>query len=450
MPTTPAAQFSSADGTGIPLSPLETWISAKIGRGEHPLSAKSLTAHQLARLRGTLRLARAKSAFYRRQRIRAEEISTLDDLACLPFTTPQDIQDDPLAFLCVSQDEIARVVTLDTSGTTGQPKRLYFTAADQELTIDFFRIGMSTFTRRGDRVLILLPVARPGSVGNLLFTALARLGAGGIPHGPVTNIDTALEALEATGAEVVVGSPTQVLALARQPGAQRLAVRCVLLTTDSVPASLVTAVEHAWGCTVFNHYGMTEMGLGGGVECQARRGYHLREADMLFEVVDPETGRPLPEEQTGEIVFTTLTRRGMTLISYRTGDLSHFVAGPCPCGTALGTLARVEGRIANRVAIGTHGVLTLAELNEALFAVPGVIDFRATMACEARDALCIDASVIWDAGADAATALQAALHGLPVIRQSSEAGALSIRVQVRPQTPQAPPPLAKRLITDLR
>lgn len=436
--------------SGIPLTPLEPWIAGKIGGSGARLTAEALARHQLARLRGTLRLAGTQSAFYRRLRMKAEEVGTLDDLECLPFTTPQDIQDDPLAFLCVSQDEIARVVTLDTSGTTGRPKRLYFTASDQELTIDFFKVGMSTFTRRGDRVLILLPVARPGSVGDLLFTALARLGAGGIPHGPVTNLDVALETLAATGAEVVVGSPTQVLALARQRGAQRLGVRCVLLTTDSVPASLVTAVEHAWGCTVFNHYGMTEMGLGGGVECQARRGYHLREADMLFEVVDPETGRPLPEGQTGEIVFTTLTRRGMPLIRYRTGDLSHFVPGPCPCGTALRTLARVEGRIANRVAIGAHGVLTLAELDEALFAVPGVIDFRATMTSETRGELCIDASVIWDAGADAATALQAALRRIPAIRRALEEGVLSIRVQVSPQMPQAPPPLAKRLIADRR
>jgi len=450
MPSAASDRPGLDDGTGIPLSPLEPWIAEKIGRGKQPLSEKSLTAYQLARLRGTLRLARAKSAFYRRQRISADEISTLDDFASLPFTTPQDIQDDPLAFLCVSQDEIARVVTLDTSGTTGKPKRLFFTAADQELTIDFFRVGMSTFTRRGDRVLILLPVARPGSVGDLLFTALARLGAGGIPHGPMTNIDTALEALEATGAEVVVGSPAQVLALARQPGAQRLAVRCVLLTTDSVPASLARAVEHAWGCTVFNHYGMTEMGLGGGVECQARRGYHLREADLLFEVVDPATGRPLPEGETGEIVFTTLTRRGMPLIRYRTGDLSHFIPGPCQCGTVLRTLACVEGRIANRVTIGPHGVLTLAELDEALFAVPGVIDFRATIACKERDELYVDTRVAPGTGATAAADLQAAMMHIPFVRSALENDALSIRVEVRTQAPDTPPPLAKRLITDLR
>ena len=192
------------------------------------------------------------------------------------------------------------------------------------------------------------------------------------------------------------------------------------------------------------------MGLGGGVECQARRGYHLREADLLFEVVDPATGRPLPEGETGEVVFTTLTRRGMPLIRYRTGDLSHFIPGPCPCGAALRTLARVEGRIANRVAIGAYGVLTLAELDEALFAVSGVTDIRATMACDSRDELCVDARAVSGADDIAPAALQDALLGIPLIRHALEDGALSIRVQVSLQAPDAPPPLAKRLITDLR
>ena len=162
--------------SGIPPSPLEPWIAGKIGGAGGQLSAATLAAYQLARLQDTLRLVRARSAFYRRLSVEADEIATLDDLARLPFTTPQDIRDDPLAFLCVSQDEIGRVVTLDTSGTTGLPKRLYFTSADQELTVDFFKVGMSTFTQPGDRVLILLPAARPGSVGDLLFTALRDWG----------------------------------------------------------------------------------------------------------------------------------------------------------------------------------------------------------------------------------------------------------------------------------
>ena len=106
------------------------------------------------------------------------------------------------------------------------------------------------------------------------------------------------------------------LALARHDGAAGLRLKSVLLTTDYVPEAIVEFVERLWRCTVYNHYGMTEMGLGGGVECQARRGYHLREADLYFEIVNPQTEMPVVEGETGEVVFTTLTRRGMPLIRY--------------------------------------------------------------------------------------------------------------------------------------
>ena len=101
----------------------------------------------------------------------------------------------------------------------------------------------------------------------------------------------------------------------------------MLLSTDQAPAPLVAAIEQAWGCRVFDHYGTTETGLGGGVECEAHDGLHLREADLLFEVVEPATGRSLPDGEEGEIVFTTLTREAMPLIRYRTGDLGRLLPG---------------------------------------------------------------------------------------------------------------------------
>ena len=103
-------------------------------------------------------------------------LRSLRDLSHLPFTTPEDLRQDPGQFVCVSQDEVARIITLPTSGTSGLPKRIYFSAEDQELTVDFFQIGMSTLARPGDRVLILLPGPKPGTVGQLLTVGLERLG----------------------------------------------------------------------------------------------------------------------------------------------------------------------------------------------------------------------------------------------------------------------------------
>jgi phenylacetate-coenzyme A ligase PaaK-like adenylate-forming protein len=132
-------------------------------------------------------------------------------------------------------------------------------------------------------------------------------------------------------------------------------------------------------CEVFEHYGMTEMGLGGGVDCEAHSGYHLRETDLLFEIVDVRTGEPLPDGEMGEIVFSTLTREGMPLIRYRTGDLSRFLAVPCGCGTTLKSLQRIRERMDSRISLGSCGDITMADLDDVLFEVPGLTDFSATL-----------------------------------------------------------------------
>lgn len=152
----------------------------------------------------------------------------------------------------------------------------------------------------------------------------------------------------------------------------------MLLSTDHVPDAIKRAIETMFGRSVYNHYSMTEMGLGGGVECEAQRGYHLREADMYFEIIDPDTGKVKPDGEYGEVVFTTLTRRGMPLIRYRTGDVSRFMTEACPCGTRLKTLERITQRLSGRVLVGAH-YLTMPDLDEALFAIDGVLNFTATM-----------------------------------------------------------------------
>jgi phenylacetate-CoA ligase len=87
----------------------------------------------------------------------------------------------------------------------------------------------------------------------------------------------------------------------------------VLLTIVHLPQTIKCVVEERFGCKVYNHYGMTGVGLGG-VDCAAQLGYHLREADLYFEILDPTSGEVRPDGEYGEVVFTTLTRRGMPLI----------------------------------------------------------------------------------------------------------------------------------------
>ena len=430
------------------MTPLEGWTAARLGLVEKRLDRRLLESYQLEKLSATIRLAAANSPFYRKHlgRNAAEGLRTLADLTGLPFTDAADLRRYGSQMVCVSQSQINRVVTLDTSGTVGDPKRLWFTAEDQNLTVDFFQAGMSTLTRPGDRVLILLPGRRPGSVGALIVQALTGMGMTPLPYDWSGNLADAASFLQYERVDSVVGSPIQVLAVARysaERGGLRPCPRTVLLSTDYAPRSLIREVERIWNCRVFDHYGMTEMGLGGGVECEAHDGYHLRETDLFFEIVDPQTGERLPDGCEGEVVFSTLTRRGMPLIRYRTGDLSRFLPEPCGCGSVLKRLDRLGGRLDSILRLPA-AELRIGEIAEAIFAVPGVIDYAVTALPE-KERLILEVAV-WSLGSPATTQTEVneKLGRIRPLREAREAGRLAVVVRCNVCAGVLPPGPAKR------
>jgi len=366
---------------------LDPWIARLIGpRGSHalpaPLDLDALRTFQLKALNRTLAYARDKSPFYREHlsHLPGIPLAGLGDLARVPFTTATDLRSDPMRFLCVSQSRVPHVVTLSTSGTTGQPKRLFFSEDDLERTVDFFHHGMATLVSPGQRVLTLMPGGRPGSVGALLTRALTRLGVTNFVHGFVADPEAASRDIADKSIDCLVGLPAQVLALARHMEAEGEHTGCrvssVLLSGDHAPETLLEEIARILDCRVYTHYGLTETGFGGGIECGVRDGYHLREADLLVEVVDPETGAALPDGVPGEVVVTTLTRAAMPLLRYRTGDEARFLPGPCPCGTALCRLGRIGGRIGEPVRLPEGGALSVRDLNRTLLPIPGLLHCR--------------------------------------------------------------------------
>jgi phenylacetate-coenzyme A ligase PaaK-like adenylate-forming protein len=432
----------------VKITPLEEWIAGHVGVNGSDLNRERIEDYQLGMLRETIDWAKTRSPFYREHLARnsARDIVCREDLAKLPFTTAEDIGRRPFGFLCVSQSEVSRVVTIQTSGTTGEPKRIFFTSDDQERTIDFFHYGMSALVGSGDRVLVLFPGDLPGSVGDLLVKGLKRLGAVGIPHGPVRDPFQTLDVMERESIQTLVGVPTQVLGLARMSGG-KAAPRNVLLSADHVPDAVAKELRRIWGCEVFSHYGMTEMGFGGGVECEGHEGYHLREADLYIEIVDPVTGHPVPEGELGEVAFTTLGRHGMPLIRYRTGDLSRFLRKPCPCGTVLMTLERVKNRLRSIRFLTSGGSMSMADLDEAIFPIEGVLDFSASLNCEqTMDWLRIRVQAAdLDCG-NTIAAVEEAVNGLPVIRSAVSAGTLALSVSLLPEGQPIPMGTAKRAI----
>lgn len=368
-------------------TPLEEWIARKIGLPSAPSGgslAGALKDFQIRKVNEVIEYARRNTAFYRHHlaSLPPAPLPSLSHFSAVPFTFPSDVAAGPSSFLAVSQDDVARIVTLRTSGSTGEAKRLFFTEDDLELTIDFFHHGMSTLVRQGQRTLIFLPGERPDSVGDLLARGLRRMDVEPFVYGPVDDPVSAASAIASFGAHCLVGIPTQILAVACSSQGAALGkerVESVLLSTDYVPRAIAETLRRVWGCRVFNHYGMTETGLGGGVECEALDGYHLREADLYFEIVDHQTGRPCPDGEVGEVVFTTLTRRGMPLIRYRTGDIARITPEPCPCGSSLRRMDCVRGRWDGNVPLGAGRIMALPDMDEALFRLPGLLDYRTTV-----------------------------------------------------------------------
>ena len=303
-------------------------------------NSSTLIHWQLSTLRDVCSYAKNNSTFYDKQfaSFSTDGITSLDEFAALPRTTAADIGSAPYDFLCTSQDEIARIVTLTTSGSTSSPKRIFFTKDELQHTVDFFSYGMQCLVSSGEKVLALLPAPRPDSVGALLQQGLDSFGAHSVLHQNPDDLTDVFEHFLAEQPHCIVGTPAHVLALAKLCACKNIApsnIRSVLLCWDESCEPVRNAIADIFNCRVHTHWGMTETGLGGGVSCAHGNGIHIRETELFVEITDPETGRCMPDGEFGEIVVTTLTRTGMPLIRYRTGDLSRIMTDQCSCCSML-------------------------------------------------------------------------------------------------------------------
>ncbi|MCG8549640.1 MAG: AMP-binding protein [Desulfobacterales bacterium] len=361
---------------------LDTWITRVMGLSSSSPAArlKAFERRQLDALNHIIIHARNHSRFYRKALSGISDIplGDLKDMAALPFTRPADIQENPKAFLALSQGEISRIVTLNTSGTTSDPKRIFFTDEDLGRVVDFFTAVLTAIMNPGETGLIFLPGDTRTGAGDLIRTAMEAAQASPVVSGIIRDFRPAADLVWSTRPSLLIGMPVQILALGEYMKSKGTLPRIahVILTADHVPAPLVDRVEDLLGARVLNHYGMTEIGFGGAIQCPARGHMHPRHPDLFFEIVDP-AGHPLPAGQWGEVVITTLNRRGMPLIRYRTGDLSRMIDAPCACGSPFPRLDRVRNRQgATAHTPGRHG-LTMADLDDLLFSLPGVVDFTA-------------------------------------------------------------------------
>lgn len=292
-------------------------------------------AARLDALNRQLSYAAAHSPYYCEALGSLKPLPSLSVLSRLPFLTAGTLRAQDRRLVCVPASEIARVVSLRTSGTSGEAKRLYFTRGDLERTVSFFAEGMAWMTAPGDRVAVLMPCAAPDGIGDLLCRALRRLGAEPLSVGLRSDLAAVGREMMLSRPQVLVGFPWQVRLLALL--CPELRPRAALLSADYIPSTLPELLRTRWGCAVPAHFGMTETGYGCAVEHPCAAGMVLRADELLAEIVAPDSGVSLPPDQPGELVLTTLRREAMPLVRYRTGDLAEM--------DDTGRITRVFGRI---------------------------------------------------------------------------------------------------------
>ncbi len=329
------------------------------------LDRETIEAIQLKKLNRLLAKERARAGFYREMPERLQSLGRLSDL---PFTTDEDLAHHAGAMLLTSQSEIRRVLSDATSGTTGAAKRVFYSENDLERTVQLYMAGLGELIFPGSVTMIAFPFSGAFGLGELIADAVERLGARPIKAGPRLSYGELSALLEKERPDTFVGMPVQLLSLLRVCGRESL--RRALVSGDACPETVLRGCETILGSSLFPHYGSREMGMAGAITCPAHVGMHLRENHVIAEIVDRE-GRVLPKGETGELVITTIGMEALPLIRYRTGDYTRILPEPCPCGCELLRLDSLRRG-------GEEG--TMAELDDALFSIPDLVDYRITKA----------------------------------------------------------------------
>jgi phenylacetate-CoA ligase len=278
-------------------------------------------------------------------------IKTLKDLASLPTTTKEDLQQHNDDFLCVPRNQIIEYAS--TSGTLGSPVTIALTDNDlNRLTINEYNSFLCADGSAEDIYQLMLTLDRQFMAGIAYYSGLRKLGSGIIRLGPgVPSMQ--LETILRLKPTAIVAVPSFILKLiqaAKDAGIDlntttvKKAV-CIgenIRNTDFSFNMLGKKITENWNIQLYSTYASTEMQTAF-TECSAGRGGHLQPELVIVELLD-ENNQPVPPHQPGEVTITTLGVEGMPLLRYKTGDICQFDDAPCSCGRTSLRLSPIIGR----------------------------------------------------------------------------------------------------------
>ncbi len=315
------------------------------------LDRAELEKLQAVRLKNTVYQATA-SLFYRnrlaRSGIKVAQVNSPEDISRLPFTTKEDLREHyPFGFLAMPREKMVRLHA--SSGTTGTSTVILHTQNDLNTWADLVARSMHCAGVRSSDTFQNMSGYGLFTGGLGIHYGAERLGCLTIPAG-AGNSKRQIRMLKDFQVTVAHIIPSYALHLSSvfkelELDPRSLDLRILLIGAEPHTEEVRARIQEIYGVQAYNSYGLSEMnGPGVAFECAHQTGMHLWEDAYIAEIIDPETLEPVPEGQVGELVLTTLCRKGMPILRYRTRDLTRFIPGECKCARRHRRIDRITGR----------------------------------------------------------------------------------------------------------
>ena len=309
----------------------------------------NMKPEQLEQIKEQFKTLKERSSFYARkfEGIDLSDVQSQEDFQKLPFSEKADLREVyPLGLAAVPEEKIVRIHS--SSGTTGTPVIIPYTQKDvTDWAIQFARCYEVAGITNKDRIHIT-PGYGLWTAGIGFQLGAERLGAMAVPMGP-GNTEKQLRFMKDMKTTVLCATSSYALLLAEEIAARgvrdELALRKGVIGSERWGEKMRNRIQDELGIEIYDIYGLTEIyGPGIGISCAEHHGMHTWDDYVYIEVVDPATGKPLPDGEIGELVLTTLQKEGAPLIRYRTHDLTRIIPGDCACGMHHPRIDTLVGR----------------------------------------------------------------------------------------------------------
>ena len=343
------------------------------------MDRESIRAIQDERLKNTVAHVYKNVPLYRKRMdeagVKPEDIRGIEDLHLLPFTNKTDLRDEfPYGLLAVPKEEIVRIQ--GSSGTTGKPIVSGYTENDVEVWTEMVARSL-TAAGAGREDIIQVTYGYGLFTGGLgAHQGASRVGAMVVPMSS-GNTQRQLMMMHDLGATMLCCTPSYAIFLGeslREMGydPKEFKLKSGCFGAEPWTEEMRQKLESLFDINAYNIYGLTEIaGPGVAFECSAKEGMHINEDHVIAEIVDPVTGEPLPYGESGELVFTTITKTGMPMIRYRTHDICVLDDSKCSCGRTHVRMSRITGRTDDMLVIRGVNVFP-SQIEEVLLKIPGV------------------------------------------------------------------------------